>query len=379
MTDILCNAQIVLPDRVMHGSVKIEAGKISEINEGPGVARDSIDLEGCYLIPGLVDLHSDNLEKHYAPRLNVEWPPLAACLGHDAMVIGAGITTVLNSLALAGFKYGVDRGAMLRPLSEGLALARRRSALRAEHFLEIRCEIGKPDILARYRAVENEPTVRLVSLMDHTPGQRQYTTKEAWLAAQGATTGLPADMLLKTMEREIAARDLHGKENYLGLAALARTRGTPIASHDDATTEHVDAAIEVGAAITQFPTTAEAAACARRAGIAVLMGAPNVVKGRSHVGNLSAMDCARDGLLDILASDYVPGSLLQAAFLLARGGAGFSLPQAIAVVSRNPANAVGLSDRGAIAVGGRADLVQVDADAGDPVVRKVWNAGQRVY
>jgi alpha-D-ribose 1-methylphosphonate 5-triphosphate diphosphatase len=221
--------------------------------------------------------------------------------------------------------------------------------------------------------------VRLVSLMDHTPGQRQYTTKEAWLAAQGATTGLPADMLVKTMEHEIAARDLHGRENYLGLAALARTRGIPIASHDDATAEHVDEAVEVGAAISQFPTTTEAAASARDQGIAVLMGAPNVVRGRSHVGNLAAMDCARNGLLDILASDYVPGSMLQAAFLLARGGIGFSLSQAIAVVSSNPANAVGLSDRGAIAVDRRADLVQVDADADDPIVRKVWNAGRRVY
>jgi alpha-D-ribose 1-methylphosphonate 5-triphosphate diphosphatase len=379
MTDILCNAQLVLPDRVMRGSVKIEAGKISEINEGAGIARDGSDLDGCYLIPGLVDLHSDNLEKHYAPRLNVEWPPLAACLGHDATVVGAGITTVLNSLALAGSKYGLDRGAMLRPLIEGLALARRRNALRAEHFLEIRCEVSKPDILARYRTLEDESTVRLVSLMDHTPGQRQYTTKEAWLAAQGATTGLPMDVLLETMEREIASRDLHGKENYLGLAALARTRGIPIASHDDATTEHVDEAVEVGAAISQFPTTIEAAASARERGVAVLMGAPNVVRGRSHVGNLSAVDCARNGLLDILASDYVPGSMLQAAFLLARGGVGISLPQAIAIVSRNPANAVGLSDRGAIAVGRRADLVQVDADAGDPIVRKVWSAGCRVY
>jgi alpha-D-ribose 1-methylphosphonate 5-triphosphate diphosphatase len=378
MSDILCNARLVLPDRVLRGSVKIADGLIVEINEGASVPRDGIDLDGDFLIPGLVDLHSDNLEKHYAPRPRVEWPALAAVLAHDAAVIGAGITTILNSLALAGSKNGIDRGAMLRPMIEGLETARAKRALRAEHFLELRCEIGKPDIVARCTAFESDASVRLISLMDHTPGQRQYTTRDMWLAAYRGSTGLAPDALVAFMEQEIASRDLHGKTNYARLAELARARAIPLASHDDATHAHVDEAVAAGAAISQFPTTAEAASSARRQGMSVLMGAPNIVRGRSHVGNLSAAECAREGLLDILASDYVPASLLHATFLLTRDPIGLDLPRAIAIASENPARAVGLADRGAIIVGRRADLVQVD-DAGLPIVRQVWNAGRRVH
>jgi alpha-D-ribose 1-methylphosphonate 5-triphosphate diphosphatase len=379
MSLILCNARLVLPDRVLHGSLKIESAVIVQIDAGGGVPHDGIDLQGCYLIPGLVDLHSDNLEKTFAPRPNVKWPPLGAALAHDAAVIGSGITTVLNSLSLAGMANGVDRAEMLRPMIEGLEAARARAALRAEHLLELRCEIGKADIVERYRPFENNPLVRVVSLMDHMPGQRQYTTREMWLAAYRPKTLLSPQALEANMERGIAERDMHGPTNYLRLAKLARARSIPIASHDDSTIGHVDEAVAAGAAISQFPTTAEAASRAHALGLSVLMGAPNIVRQKSHVGNLSAQECALRGELDILASDYVPASLLHAAFALTRDPVGLPLPQAIAIVSRNPALAVGLEDRGVIAIGKRADLVQVHDEGSHPIVQQVWSAGRRVH
>jgi alpha-D-ribose 1-methylphosphonate 5-triphosphate diphosphatase len=379
MALILCNARLVLRDRVLRGSLKIVSGLITEIHDGSSVSQDGIDLDGCYLIPGLVDLHSDNLEKTFAPRPNVKWPPLGAALAHDAAVIGSGITTVLNSLSLAGMSAGINRAEMLGPMIEGLNMARERAALRAEHFLELRCEIGKADIVQRYMPFEGNPLVRVVSLMDHMPGQRQYTTREMWLAAYRPKTLLSPEALEASMEEGIAERDLHGPANYSRLAGLARARKIPIASHDDSTIGHVEEAVAAGAAISQFPTTAEAASRAHDLGMSVLMGAPNIVRRRSHVGNLSAEECALRGQLDILASDYVPASLLHAAFVLTQEPVGLALPQAIAIVSHNPAVAVGLEDRGAIAVGKRADLVQVHDDGRHPIVRQVWSAGRRVH
>jgi alpha-D-ribose 1-methylphosphonate 5-triphosphate diphosphatase len=379
MTTILCNAKLVLSDRVLPGSVKLESGLVTEINEGVHVCAHGIDMEGCYLIPGLVDLHSDNMEKTFAPRPNVKWPPLGAALAHDAAVIGSGITTVLNSLSLAGMSNGVDRAEILQPMIEGLELARGRGALRAQHFLELRCEIGKADIVDRYQPFARNPLVRVVSLMDHMPGQRQYTTREMWLAAYRPKTLLSEEALEARMEQGIAERDQHGPANYLRLAKLAHDRNVPIASHDDSTIGHVDEAVAAGAAISQFPTTAAAASRAHGLGLAVLMGAPNIVRKKSHVGNLSAEQCAMRNELDILASDYVPASLLHAAFVLTKDPVNMPLPQAIAIVSRNPASAVALEDRGVIEIGKRADLVQVHDDGSHPIVRQVWSAGRRVH
>jgi alpha-D-ribose 1-methylphosphonate 5-triphosphate diphosphatase len=184
------------------------------------------------------------------------------------------------------------------------------------------------------------------------------------------------------MERFIAER-LADHARYAAphrahIARRAAELGLALASHDDATLAHVEEAVADGVAIAEFPTTLEAAAAAHDAGLAILMGAPNVVRGKSHSGNISATDLVRAGLLDILSSDYVPYALLQAAFILPQRVDGLTLPQALATVTLNPARAARLEDRGQIAAGKRADLVRVAVINGLPVVRGVWRGGRRV-
>jgi alpha-D-ribose 1-methylphosphonate 5-triphosphate diphosphatase len=161
------------------------------------------------------------------------------------------------------------------------------------------------------------------------------------------------------------------------VVSLAKARGVKLASHDDATPDHIREAVEAGVAIAEFPTTREAAAAARSAGLSILGGAPNVVRGVSHSGNASALDFARAGLLDILSSDYVPVSLLHGAFRLA-DEIGIPLNEAVAKVTANPAASVGLDDRGALVEGLRADLVRVRVVDGLPIARAVWRGGERI-
>jgi alpha-D-ribose 1-methylphosphonate 5-triphosphate diphosphatase len=156
-------------------------------------------------------------------------------------------------------------------------------------------------------------------------------------------------------------------------------RGLSVASHDDATLAHVEESARYGMTIAEFPTTVEAARGSQQQGMKVLMGAPNIVRGGSHSGNVAAADLAAEGLLDILSSDYYPASLLQAAFALAAQDNACDLAHAVRMVSLAPARAAGLNDRGEIAVGLRADLVQARSRDGLPVVQQVWREAKRVF
>jgi alpha-D-ribose 1-methylphosphonate 5-triphosphate diphosphatase len=373
------NASVVLPDRLIFGSIDIEQGVIVAVREGggPGIG---IDLQGDMLIPGLIDLHSDHLEKHFVPRGGVLWDPFLAAISHDAQIIGSGITTVFDSLSLTGTKNGVDRAAALIPMIDGLARANDEYALRADHRVHLRCEVTEADTLDRLEAFAGNPHLQLVSLMDHAPGERQFRDTEIWTERYRAATGLSDGALADLMDRQLHARATFGDVNREGVAAFAAKHGLTIASHDDATAEHVTSGARLGAVISEFPTTLVAARAARENGLLVLMGAPNIVRGNSHVGNLSAGDCARHGFLDVLASDYVPGSLMHAAFSLTQEPIGWDPARAIATVTSAPARACGLFDRGEVKVGLRADLVQIRIIGKNvPVVQRVWRDGRRVH
>jgi alpha-D-ribose 1-methylphosphonate 5-triphosphate diphosphatase len=221
--------------------------------------------------------------------------------------------------------------------------------------------------------------VRLVSLMDHTPGQRQFRDEQKLRDYYHGKSGRLTDAELDVMfdkRREHALR--HAGPNYRELVELARARGIPLASHDDTTADHVAQSIEDRVAIAEFPTTIEAAQALHAGGVRVLMGAPNLVRGGSHSGNVATAELARAGVLDVLSSDYVPASLLMAAFHLPHAVPAISLAEAVRTVTKTAAEAVGLDDRGEIAAGKRADLVRVHVAKGIPVVRTVWRAGQRV-
>ena len=378
MTDtVFRNARMVLPDAVLDGDLVVRDGRIAAIGDGSGAAA-GIDVEGDWLIPGLVELHTDHLEGHYAPRPKVRWNPLAAVQAHDAQIASSGITTVFDALRV-GSDEDTDLGAEdMGRLAEAIDESQRRGRLRADHFIHLRCEVCAPDVLDAFAGLEANPRVRLASLMDHTPGQRQFTSMATYrIYYQGKTGMSDAEFEAFVARRQARAGELSGATRKV-ISERSRDRGIVRASHDDASAGHVAEAVENGVHLAEFPTTFEAAEASRAAGMKVLMGAPNVVRGGSHSGNVSARALAERGLLDVLSSDYLPFSRLHAAFLMAETLEAITLPEAIAKVSLNPAEAVGLADRGAIVAGRRADLVRVHLDGDVPVVRGVWREGRRV-
>ncbi len=375
---ILTNGRLVLADRIVTGSVVVADGLITAIDEGPSQAAGAIDLAGDFLLPGLVELHTDNLEKHFIPRPGTKWPALAAIVGHDAQVAAAGITTVFDALSVGEVSSGGDRLENLEGMTGAIREASARDMLRVEHFLHLRCEISHEAMARLFQPFLGDPHLKLVSVMDHTPGQRQFATLDAYRGYYVKKYGMTEAQFLDFVERQLETSRTHGAANRALVIRLAKEHGLALASHDDATAAHVAESVEAGMEIAEFPSTTEAAQASRDAGMAILMGAPNVVRGGSHSGNVSALALAEAGLLDVLSSDYVPQSLLHGAFILAESEIGWDLPRAIRAVATEPARRVGLTDRGSIEIGLRADLIRVQEDRHVPLVRGVWTAGTRV-
>jgi alpha-D-ribose 1-methylphosphonate 5-triphosphate diphosphatase len=371
----------VLADAVIDaGWVAIDGERIAEVGGGraprTAIGR-GLDLGGDLLAPGLIELHTDHLESHLKPRPKVRWPALAAVIAYDAQIVASGITTVFDSLRM-GSEIDDTHAAHTWEAADAIAEACRDGLLRAEHRTHLRCEICADDVLQLTEKFVSRRPVDLISLMDHTPGARQFRDIDAWKTYYGGKTGLTSVELDRIKERRVIRFAANHARHRAALLALAKSRGVAVASHDDTTPEHVVQSIADGVAIAEFPTTAEAAARSHAAGIAVLMGAPNVVRGGSHSGNVAAEAMARTGVLDILSSDYVPAALLMGAFALARRIEGYGLPAALRTVTLHPARATGLDDRGQIAVGLRADLIRIHMAGELPVVREVYRGGRRI-
>ncbi|BCS89866.1 alpha-D-ribose 1-methylphosphonate 5-triphosphate diphosphatase [Pseudodesulfovibrio sediminis] len=373
MNIIIKNARILLRDAVITGSVKITNSFISAISQGSCNVTNAIDFDGDYLMPGFVELHTDNLEQELEPRPGVFWPdPLTSVMAHDAQMVSAGITTVLDAVSLGEYHDGPSRSKILDMSIHALRKTRRTGVLKADHKLHLRCEYSDPKVLEMFTPHIDDDVLMLVSLMDHTPGQRQFTDTD--LYRRYYQKNWSDEEFNDIARRLVATQAACAMDNRKAIVDLCRQRNMPIASHDDTTPEHITQAIQERIAISEFPTTREAAELAREAGIRIVMGAPNVVRDGSHSGNVAARDLAEAGLLDILSSDYVPGSLASAAFALHRE-LDIPLPECVAKISLNPARAIGLSDRGEIRVGQRADMVRVREIEGIPAVLQTWSVG----
>ncbi len=376
------NAQLVLPNEVVHGSVQVDDGHIRSVDPGASSLAGGIDLEGDYLWPGMVEVHTDNFERHLMPRPAVRWDDAPALLAHDAEIASSGITTVLDALGVGEADPESVRGSEWDTVLAHIAEFSQRGLLRAEHLLHVRCELPAPNTQALFAPFIENPLVRMISLMDHTPGQRQWENIEhAWIYFSGKKGWSKAKFEARVAQaREDQVRYAQPHRAYF--TAYCKQHGITLASHDDTTVAHVEEAHAEGATVSEFPTTVLAAQAAHARGMVTIMGGPNVVRGGSHSGNVSATELARLGLMDILSSDYVPGSLLSATLRLTET-AGMSLPHAVALVTHNPAACIGLHDRGQIVQGLRADLIQVRmvtlADGRQQgVVRAVWRGGMRV-
>lgn len=374
---VLTNAQLVLRDEVVDGTVCVRDGRISAIDHGGSSLPQARDLQGDFLLPGIIDVHTDNLERHVEPRPGVRWPMLAALVSHDRQVSAAGVTTVLDALCVGDFDEGTlgRRDALIQARAV-MRDALEADVLKADHRLHLRCEVASANVVESFLALAEDPLVQLVSVMDHTPGQRQWSDLDKWRQFN-SRRNISREQLDATLERRWNYHRTVAPKCRRAIVGICRDHGLPLASHDDTTAEHVAEAVSEGIRISEFPTTLEAARLASEKGMSTVMGGPNVVMNGSHSGNVSALDLAQARVLDGLASDYVPMSLIQGAFHLI-DKADLTVPQAVALVTAKPAGMVNLDDRGEIALGRRGDLIWVKHFSGMPVVQAVWRQGIHV-
>jgi alpha-D-ribose 1-methylphosphonate 5-triphosphate diphosphatase len=373
---LLTNARLVLSNGVLEGSIALHDDLIGTIDAGRSGAAAALDMEGDFLIPGVVDVHTDNLERQVQPRSNARWPSRSAMLAHDAQCAVAGVTTVFDALCIGDLGFDKER---IKTFQDGVvdldALADA-DLLKSEHFLHLRCEVPARDVLTLFDPVATHPRVRMISLMDHSPGVGQYADM-AFYRALRRRDGTPDDYIERRIIELQDQRASLRAPNRRALLDRVAGRNVAIASHDDRTEEEVAENARDGIRIAEFPVTMAAAKAAKAHGMTVIAGAPNIVRGGSHSGNVSAADLVHVGAVDAFASDYVPASLVEAAFLCV-DQIGITLADAIALITDRPAQMAHLHDRGRLASGLRADLVRVRLHQGLPVVRQVWRAGERV-
>lgn len=380
MTDtILTNARLVLPDEVLLGTITLRDGRIAAIDNGVTTAPGTEDCAGDLVLPGLIELHTDNLERHIEPRPKVDWPHDAAILAHDAELSAVGITTVFDALRVGSVvsRAKGNYGEYARALASEILGLRDRGALRISHFLHLRAEICSETLVEEMARFGPADGVGIVSLMDHTPGQRQFRDLSSLKNYICGKHGYSEAEFAAHVDSQQALSARLGALHEATAVAEARRYGAVLASHDDTTLSDVTASARHRVTFAEFPTTVEAAQACRAAGIAVMMGAPNLIRGGSHSGNVAARTLAEADLLDIVSSDYVPSALLAAALML--GDLWDDLPRGVATVTRAPAAAAGLADRGHLVPGARADLIRVARiGPGAAGLRGTWVAGRRV-
>ena len=376
---VLTNARLVLPDEEIRGTLAFDATGIRAIDHGRSSLPGAVDCEGDLVTAGLVEMHTDNLEKHLLPRPKVRWPnPLAAALANDAQMAAAGITTVFDAVCVGTYENSVgERKGIFDDEIGAVQAGVDQDLFRIGHFLHLRCELTDPGLPSLVEAQVGSSILRLVSLMDHTPGHRQWRNLEDLRNFMVGTGRSEAEI-----ESAISDRTDRGLRsvaaNWPIIVDMFRGSGVVLASHDDTTEGQVEEAAASGCSISEFPTTREAAVKAKELGLRTIGGAPNIVRGGSHSGGVAMRDLVEERVLDGLSSDYVPASLLQAVRLLSQK-AGLALHDAMALVTRNVADMVGLEDRGRLAPGKRADIVRLRFVEDTPLVRRVWRSGAVVF
>ena len=372
---ILTNALLVLPDAIEPGTLVLRDGLIAEMQPGRSHAPGAIDLDGDHLIPGVIDVHTDNLERQVQPRATARWPSRSAFLSHDAQTAAAGVTTVLDALCLGDLGFDAERTETFLNGVKDLDFLSATGLLKSEHFLHLRCELPAADLMPLLETAADHPAVRMVSLMDHSPGVGQYADIERYRNMRARS--MPMQEVEKRIDKLLTQRErLRGPQRRALLERIAY-RNLPLASHDDWREDEIVENEADGIMISEFPVSMLAAEAARRHGMQIIAGAPNLVRGGSHSGNVAAVDLVRKGLVDVFASDYVPPAMIEAVWRAA-AETEISLAAAVATITDAPARMLKMADRGRIEAGRRADLVRIRPLGHMPVVRSVWRAGERV-
>jgi alpha-D-ribose 1-methylphosphonate 5-triphosphate diphosphatase len=363
----------VTPNSVVEGSVRIEDGAIVDV--GRGVAPDSSDIslhaDGQYLLPGLVDLHGDDIERHLRPRNGTRMETLMALGTADRENLAAGITTKYHAIA---FENDPEEGRTTELAAELTRAIRSATSLLADHRIHVRCEVTQEEAVeAAMRDVERD-AVDLVSVMSHIPGKGQFEDVEAFKQFYENSDRHTIEEAERFIEERASISMETVQTRIERIIQRAKKAGIVTASHDDEDPREVERLHETGVDISEYPITLETARRAHELGMTTVMGAPNLIRGESQWGNLESRTAIEADLLDVLCVDYHPQSLLAAPFV----DTGESLPDRVARVTKNPADAVGLHDRGRIEGGARADLILVDT-TDTPTVSRAFVNGEAVY
>ena len=377
-SQIYTNYRLLLPDEEVLGTIAVTDGIITDIQ--PGIVSKGQNGEGNYLIPGLIELHTDNLEKCLSPRPGVRFPLELAAVNHDRDLISSGITTVCDAIAIGDVTPKEDclRLHHYAPMIDAVATGQAAGRFSTDHLLHLRCELGYEHLYEIVEPYAGHPLLAMISLMDHTPGQRQFINIDKYKQYYMGKHGVAESKMDEFIQMRLENQRQHAVQNRKALVNMAREKGISIASHDDATTDHVKEAIAEGVVLAEFPTTIDAAKEAHSNGLLVLMGAPNIVLGGSHSGNVSAMELVELDLVDIISSDYVPRSLLQSIFIISQQ-AKKPLYEAIRKITLNPAKAINLEHEiGSLEVGKKANFVTVHDDGIVPNILEVYKQGDRV-
>jgi alpha-D-ribose 1-methylphosphonate 5-triphosphate diphosphatase len=375
-TLLLTHARVVLPDQVLdNAAVLIEGDRIAAIEPANARADHTVDLRGQTLLPGLIDVHCDAIEKEAEPRSRVLFPMDFAVAQVDRRNAAAGITTPYHALSFANREWGVRNNDTAAEVIRALHAFRPHSLV--DNRVHCRYEVTDLAAVPILTDLMDAGMVDLLSVMDHSPGQGQFKTLDAYLEYMMGNHGMSREQA-----EEAAQSKARAQEGAVGrvelLLAHARRHGIPTASHDDDSVHRIAAMRALGVAMSEFPITLDTAQAAVSCGLPTILGAPNVLRGQSQSGSMRAIDAIRAGVASCLCSDYQPSTLIAAAFAAARQ-AGIALQQAVALVTANPAQACGLSDRGRIQVGLRADLIAVQSVGAQPLVTHTWSAGRLVF
>ncbi|MGB9859415.1 MAG: alpha-D-ribose 1-methylphosphonate 5-triphosphate diphosphatase, partial [Moorellaceae bacterium] len=351
---------------------------IAEVGEGVtsgGSGLPEIEGTGAYLLPGLIDIHSDAIEREIQPRPNVTFPVTIACAELERKVASGGITTIFHSISFSageGVRSNKLASIIARHLSE---LDRRPHLIR--NRVHLRYELSNTDALTLMEELINEGVADLFSFMDHTPGQGQYRTIEQYKKYIRKTYWVTEEEFEALVTQKIRERQKIDWARLRTIAATVRAKGIPLASHDDDSPQKVEESNRLGATIAEFPINLATARYARKLGMHVCVGAPNVLRGISHENNLNAREALDSDAADILCSDYYPSALLQGVFHLAAEG--YSLPRAARLATLNPALATGLADElGSVEEGKIADLILVKLAEGRPAIEATLVGGRLV-
>lgn len=376
MKTYLTHARIVLENDILEdASLIIEDGVISAICPESVGDANVVNVKGAYLMPGMIDLHCDALEKEVEPRPNVHFPLNFACAQADKRNAAAGITTVYHALSFANDELGVRNNEMAAQVARAVHEWNPHGLV--DNRVHCRYEITDKTGLPILKKLLAEQSMHLISMMDHTPGQGQFKDLAAYRDYLSRTYKKTANEVDVLVERKLeAASGAYGRMQDLIHAAHAA--GISVASHDDDSPDRVATMKSLGADISEFPINMEAAQAAKAAGMSTIYGAPNIVRGISQSGSMRAIDAIQEGVADCLCADYHPAALIVSVLKITEH-TDLDLPSAVRLVSANPAKAAKLNDRGVIAVGKRADVIAVAQPGGLPQVNAVWVHGQNVY